>query len=109
MGTVGTGTLRLEGRYTRPEHEPPPLTLLCSSIRYREAEFKETKGAGGDVMRSVTVQPSLEVSGLPADFQQAKGDWTHIICALLPKGEGELVDIVPLGGDRARFVVKYAH
>ena len=109
MSTVGVGTLRLEGRYMRAGDEPPPITLNCKSIRYRDAEFKETKGAGGDVMRSVTVQPSLEVSGLPTDFEQAKRDWTHIICALLPKGEGELVDIVPLGGDRARFVVKYSH
>lgn len=109
MSTVGVGTLRLEGRYMRAEHELPPITLNCSSIRYRDAEFKETTGARGDVMRSVIAQPFLEVAGLPVDFEPAKRDWTHIICSMLPKGEGELVDIVPLGGDRARFVVKYDH
>ena len=102
-------TIHLEGRYFRAEHEPRPLSLRCSSITFHNAVFKETGGADGSVMRSVVEQPSLVASGLPAEFNRAKGDFTHIACDRLPRGEGELIAIEPLNGDRARFVVKYSH
>jgi hypothetical protein len=35
------------------------------------------------------------------------GDWTHIVSNLLPNGQGELRSIMPLGSDRARFVIKF--
>lgn len=102
-------TIRLEGRYISAGPEPTPLNLRCGLVTYREAVFKETRGAGGDVMLSVIEQPSLMVSGLPADFDRSKGDWTHVVSAQLPKREGELLSIIPLGSDRARFVIKYEH
>jgi hypothetical protein len=100
-------TIRLEGRYISAGPEPTPLTLRCGLVTYREAAFRETKGAGGSVMRSVIEQPSLMVSGLPTTFDQLKGDWTHVVSARLPNGEGELVSIMPLTGNRARFVMKF--
>jgi len=100
-------TIRLEGRYGSSADEPEPLTLRCNLVTYRDAAFKETKGADGSVMRSVVEQPSLMVSGLPTGFNPAMGDWTHIVSSLLPDGQGELRSIMPLGSDRARFVIKF--
>jgi hypothetical protein len=99
-------TVRLEARYVSSGDEPPPLTLRCGLVTYRDAEFKETKGADGAVMRSVVEQASLMVSGLPDNFNQSKGDWTHIVSGQLPNGQGELLGVIPLSGNRARFTIK---
>ncbi|MGW8788856.1 hypothetical protein [Heyndrickxia sporothermodurans] len=106
MSHLDDNTIRLEARYVSSGDEPPPLTLRCGLITYRDAEFKETKGADGAVMRSVVEQASLMVSGLPANFNQSKGDWTHIVSGRLPKGQGELLGVIPLSGNRARFTIK---
>ncbi|KQS64021.1 hypothetical protein ASG32_31170 [Methylobacterium sp. Leaf361] len=107
MSGQSDNTIRLEGRYGSSADEPEPLTLRCNLVTYRDAAFKETKGADGSVMRSVVEQPSLMVSGLPTGFNPAMGDWTHIASNLLPNGQGELRSIMPLGSDRARFVIKF--
>ena len=108
MSQHANDTIRLEGRYLGLG-DTPSLTLRCGLVTYRDAAFKETTGAGGDVMRSVIEQPSLMVSGLPTSFDLAKGEWTHVVSALLPNGEAELRSIMPLNGNRARFVIKYEH
>jgi len=107
MSHQDDNTVRLEARYVSSGDEPPPLTLRCGLVTYRDAEFKETtKGADGAVMRSVVEQASLMVSGLPANFNQSKGDWTHIVSSQLPNGQGELLGVIPLSGNRARFTIK---
>ena len=100
-------TIRLECRYISGRPEPTPLILRCGLVTYREVAFRETKGADGSVMRSVIEQPSLMVSGMPTTFDQLKGNWTHVISPQLPSGVGELASIMPLGSNRARFVIKF--
>ena len=107
MSGQSDNTIRLEGHYGSSADDPEPLTLRCNLVTYRDAAFKETKGVDGSVMRSVVEQPSLMVSGLPTGFNPAMGDWTHIVSSLLPNGQGELRSIMPLGSDRARFVIKF--
>lgn len=116
MRTCGTrmteqddpNTVRLEGRFINAA-DTPPLTLRFQSVTYREPGFKDVTGADGYVMRSVIRQPSLIVSGLPADFRQAHGEWTHVVSSRLPNRESELVQVRPLDGDRAEIVVRYQH
>ncbi|WP_456685738.1 hypothetical protein [Bradyrhizobium sp. P5_C11_2] len=107
MSQQDDNTIRLEGRYLNARDTLPPLTLRCGLVTYRDAVFKETKGADGTVMRLVVEQPSLMVSGLPADFNQSKGEWTHIVSGRLPNGQGELLGVIPLSGNRARFTIKF--
>jgi hypothetical protein len=80
--------IRLESRYISARPEPTPLTLRCGLVTYREAAFRGTKGADGSVMRSVIEQSPLMVSALPTTFDQLKSDWTHVVSARLPNGEG---------------------
>ncbi|MGH1574371.1 hypothetical protein ACRAWG_31605 [Methylobacterium sp. P31] len=87
MSQQDDDTIRLEARYVSAGDEPPPLTLRCGLVTFRDAVFKETKGADGSAIRSVVEQPSLMVLGLPADFNQSKGDWTHVVSARLPNGQ----------------------
>lgn len=107
MSGQSDNTIRLEGRYGSSTDVPEPLTLRCNLVTYRDAAFKETKGPDGSVIQSMVEQPSLMVSGLPTGFNPAMGDWTHIVSSLLPDGQGELRSIMPLGSDRARFVIKF--
>jgi hypothetical protein len=107
MSHQDDSTIRLEARSVASGDEPPALTLRCGLVTHRDAVFKETEGADGTVMRSVVEQPSLMVSGLPADFNQSKGAWTHIVSGRLPNGQGELLGIIPLSGNRARFTIKF--
>ncbi|WP_342162150.1 hypothetical protein [Methylobacterium sp. SD21] len=102
-------TIRLEGRYiSSGQAVTDPLNLECEWVDYRQPEFKDVKAPDGTIkQRSVTTQPSLVATGLPNNFVQEKGDWTHIVSPALPHGEGELVQIMPLGNGRARFFVRY--
>ncbi len=100
----GDTIICLEGRFSG--HRRPPLRLLSSSlITYRDPDFRETLGADGHITRTMILPASLSALGLPANFHRTRGQWTHIVCKRLPRGEALLLAIQPIVGDGARFTV----
>jgi hypothetical protein len=99
-------SIRLEERFAGCG-DAPCLTLKCSSVAFREAEYSTRTSADGSSVRSMIVEPAVLAIGLPSDFDRyRKGNWTHIVCSQIPGGEAELRGVFPLNGDGARFTVR---
>ena len=108
MSPQDENTIRLEERFVG-HGETHSLTLKCSAVAFREAEYSTRTGADGSAMRSMIVEPALLAIGVPSDFDRyRKCDWTHIVCSLIPGEEAELRGVFPLDGDGARFTLRPA-
>jgi hypothetical protein len=106
MSPQDENTIRLEGRFVG-HGEAASLTLKCSAVAFREAEYSTRTGADGSAMRSMVVEPALLALGVPSDFDRyRKGNWTHIVCSQIPGDEAELRGVFPLDGDGARFTLR---
>ena len=108
MSPQDENTIRLEGRFVG-QGDTPSITLKCSAVAFRAAEYSTRTGADGSVMRSMLVEPSLFAIGVPSDFDRyRKGDWTHVVCSQIPGEEAELRGVFPVDGDGARFTLRLA-
>ncbi len=106
MSPLDENTIRLEGRFVG-HGDTPSITLKCSAVAFREAEYSTRTGADGSTIRSMIVEPSLFAVGVPSDFDRyRKGDWTHIVCLQIPGREAELRGVFPVDGDGARFTLR---
>ena len=106
MSPQDANTIRLEGRFVG-RGDTSSITLKCSAVAFREAEYSTRAGADGSAMRSMIVEPSLLAVGVPSDFDRyRKGDWTHIVCSQIPGEEAELRGVFPVDGDGARFTLR---
>lgn len=105
MNLLDENTIRLECRYDR-NRDIPPRTVTCSAVTYQEPEYSTRTGANGTILRTMIVEAALLAVGLSPDFDRSwKGDWTHVVCSQLPNGEAQLLSILPMDGDGARFMV----
>jgi hypothetical protein len=108
MSPQDENTIRLEGRFVGHE-ETPFLTLKCSAVAFRKAEYSTRASADGSAMRTMIVESSLLAVGVPSNFDRyRKDDWTHIVCSQIPGGEAELRGVFPVDGDGARFTLRLA-
>jgi hypothetical protein len=106
MSPQDENTIRLEKR-SDGRGDASFVTLECSAVAFREAEYSSRTGADGSTMRSVIVEPALFAVGVPSEFDRyRKGDWTHIVCSQIPGEEAELWGVFPVDGDGARFTLR---
>lgn len=106
MSPQDANTIRLEGRFVG-RGDIPSMTLKCSAVAFREAEYSTRTGTDGSTLRSMIVEPSLFAIGVPSGFDRyRKGDWTHIVCSEIPGDEAELRGVFPVDGDGARFTLR---
>ena len=64
MSPQDANTIRLEGRFVGRANTPS-VTLKCSAVAFREAEYSTRTGADGSTMRLMIVEPSLFAIGVP--------------------------------------------